>query len=83
MSEKASYAPAGKEWFGFFCSNSQCGLPLLLGEIRPGMLDANGVVKLRSQSRPQKVTCPHCGNESAYPIQQLKRFRTVEKQQLS
>lgn len=74
---------AGEEWFGFLCSNPNCGLPLLLGEIRSDMLDPQGGVEIGTHSRYHKLTCPHCGNESVYQPEQLRRFRTVEKDKLS
>jgi predicted RNA-binding Zn-ribbon protein involved in translation (DUF1610 family) len=83
MSEKPRYAEAGKEWFGFLCSNPNCGLPLLLGEVRPETLDANGGVTITSHSESHKLTCPHCKSESVYQTKRLQRFRTVEKGQLS
>jgi predicted RNA-binding Zn-ribbon protein involved in translation (DUF1610 family) len=71
----------GEEWFGFLCIN--CGLPLLLGEIRPETLDSNGGVEIVSHNKIHKVTCPHCENKSDYQHTQLRRFRTVEKESLS
>jgi predicted RNA-binding Zn-ribbon protein involved in translation (DUF1610 family) len=83
MSRKPIYAAANKEWFGFLCSNPKCGLPLLLGEIRPDMLDKSGGVTIASHNEDHKLTCPHCGNVSVYRTKSLQRFRTVEKAKLS
>lgn len=83
MPDKPIYAAANTEWFGFLCSNPICGLPLLLGEIRPEMLDENGGVEISSHNEARKLTCPHCRNESVYRTESLQRFRTVEKAKLS
>jgi hypothetical protein len=81
MPRKGKFAPAGKEWIGFLCANPTCGLPILIGEVLPRMLDKQGTLTIRGED--QRLTCPTCGHESVYPTGQARRFRTVDKAELS
>ena len=72
----------GDEWAGYLCASPACGLPMLICELRPEMLDSNGSVIVGSHSAERSLTCPHCGTESVYGTTQLQRFRTVEKSKL-
>jgi hypothetical protein len=81
MPEQGEHVPPGKDVFGFLCANSLCGLPIVIGEILPHMLDANGSLTIRGSD--QELTCPSCGHEFVYPIQQATRFQAVEKAKLS
>jgi predicted RNA-binding Zn-ribbon protein involved in translation (DUF1610 family) len=83
MAETTRHVMAGEEWAGFLCANPACGLPLLLVEIRPEMLDSKGGVEIESRDTVHKVTCPFCGNESVYHLKQLQRFQVAKKEQLS
>ena len=44
MSHDDGYIPPGKGAIGFLCANPACGLPIVIEEIRPPMLDANGAL---------------------------------------
>ena len=83
MSDNQRRNEAGEEWAGFLCFNPACGLPLLVMEIRPEMLDATGAVTIGSRNTAHKLTCRSCGNESVYQTTQLQRFRTAEKGRLN
>jgi predicted RNA-binding Zn-ribbon protein involved in translation (DUF1610 family) len=74
---------AGHEYFGFLCANPQCGMPILLGEIRPEDLDSKGGVEIQHRKANHTLTCPQCMKTAVYPAQQVRRFRTAEKGSLS
>ena len=81
MSDDPYYVPPGQEWLGAFCINQKCGLPMLLVQITPDMLDAEGALTFRGG--PQELKCRHCGTVSVYRPEQLQLLRTEEKTKLS
>jgi predicted RNA-binding Zn-ribbon protein involved in translation (DUF1610 family) len=70
MADKITIKP-GEEWFITSCHGSACGRTLLIAPVLPEMLDAAGGVTI--DFAPQKVKCPHCGNESVYQKEELRR----------
>jgi hypothetical protein len=71
---------AGKLYFGFICKNSQCGLPIIIGEIPPEHLDATGGVEISSDRPEHAIACGHCGRTVVYRHAELQRFRVLEKE---
>ncbi len=61
----------GEEWIITHCHNPTCGRPLLIAPIPPDKIDEEGYVTI--DFAPQPVKCPHCGNESVYQKEEMKR----------
>jgi hypothetical protein len=75
---------AGKEYFGILCLNKDCGMPIILGEVRQDQLDEYGRLQIQSpKGEVLKAICPHCRTESIFQIEQFRRFRAQAKEQLS
>ena len=82
MNDTMRRTTAGEEWLGFACANPQCGLPLLVYEILPEMLDSKGGLRLQARNPSLELSCPSCGNKAVYQTQQIHRIRVARKEQL-
>jgi hypothetical protein len=61
------------EWVFVRCCSEHCGRPILVAEISPDMLDANGDLTLRSG--PMQLSCSHCQTQATYQPEELRRGR--------
>jgi len=61
------------EWIFVRCRGADCGRPLLVAEVGPDMLDANGDLTMRSG--PVQLTCEHCQTQATYQPEELRRGR--------
>jgi hypothetical protein len=73
----------GREYLGVICANPDCGMPVILGEVKPTDLDEFGRLQLASRLDNIQATCPHCRIQSGYSIKQFQRFQVKSKGQLS
>jgi hypothetical protein len=76
MAAKKVRVNPGDEWIGVICQNPTCQMPILIGPLRPEMLDDKGVVVVRLSPNP--IKCLHCQTEAVYRTEQTKRFRAQQ-----
>jgi hypothetical protein len=72
-------AVAGEEFYGFLCANPACGMPILVGQIKPEDRDLAGGVEIQSHRASHTLTCQQCGHTAVYQMQQLQRFLVATK----
>jgi hypothetical protein len=70
MAEEVYIGP-GEEWLVVTCHNRACQQTLLIEPVRPEMLDEDGVVTIPAEIL--RATCPHCGSESDYRSDEIRR----------
>jgi hypothetical protein len=70
MAEEVYIGP-GEEWLVLTCHNPACQRTLLIEPVRPEMLYENGAVTIPAETL--QATCPHCGLESVYSSDEIRR----------
>jgi len=53
------------------CHNPACQRTLLIEPVRPEMLDEDGALTIPAETL--QATCPHCGLESVYRSDEIRR----------